>query len=287
MAAIGTTNGALAGNNLGRHKVDWDQGVWEKLERHVCAEMERSRLSTRFLPVVSSSLSASTRTVPADAVVTDRDSGVMSVPEGAELPLEERSVTFVLTKQQYEAEARIGTAVTLATRAANHLAREMDRVIFQGGAQEGLLGAADRVKQIVEVPLLDDKVPGRYGERYFGAVAEAYALLESNGHYGPYALVSHFEPFADAHAPLASTLIMPADRIRALMTGGFHGTGTLPAKVALMVSTGGNTLDIAIAVDAITAFAFEDANGLLNFRVYERFTLRVKDPTAVVQLRFA
>ncbi|WP_097227256.1 hypothetical protein [Streptomyces sp. OV198] len=80
---------------------------------------------------------------------------------------------------------------------------------------------------------------------------------------------------------------MPADRIRALMTGGFHGTGTLPAKVALMVSTGGNTLDIAIAVDAITAFAFEDANGLLNFRVYERFTLRVKDPTAVVQLRFA
>ncbi|NGO76344.1 bacteriocin family protein [Streptomyces sp. YC504] len=287
MAAIGTTNGALAGNNLGRHKLDWDQALWEKLDRHVCAETERSRLSTRFLPVVSSSLAASTRTVPADAVVIDEDSGAMSVPEGAELSLEERSVTFVLTKQQYESEECIGTAVTLATRAANHLAREMDKAVFQGGGDGGLLGAADHVKQIVEVPSANSKVPGRYGERYFGAVAEAYALLESNGHYGPYALVSHFEPFADAHAPLSNTLIMPADRIRALVQGGFHGTGTLPPKVALLVSTGGNTLDVAIAVDAVTAFAFEDASGLLNFRVYERFTLRVKDPSAVVQLRFA
>ncbi|WP_419998570.1 encapsulin [Streptomyces boninensis] len=287
MGAIGTTNGAVGGNNLGRHKIDWESGVWERLDRDVCAEIERSRLCTRFLPVAGQTMSPQARTVPADAVDSAPEGGALSVPEGEELPLEEQSVTFALTKQQYESEARIGTARTLAVRATNRLARLMDTSVFQDSPNTSLLAAAERVKQIIDVPLRDDDVPGRYGERYFGAVAQAYALLESKVHYGPYALVSHFEPFADAHAPLDNTLIMPADRIRALMDAGFYGTGTLPPKTALMVSTGGNTMDVAIAVDAVTAFTQEAESGLYRFRVYERFTVRVKDPTAVVLLRFA
>ncbi|MER6160929.1 family 1 encapsulin nanocompartment shell protein [Streptomyces sp. NPDC001868] len=287
MGAIGTTNGAVGGNNLGRHKIDWEQEVWEHLDRSVRAETERSRLCTRFLPVVSHALSPQARTVPADAVETDGEGGTMSVPEGVELPLEEKSVTFALTKQQYESEARIGTARTLAVRATNRLARLMDSSVFQDGPNTSLLAAAEKVKQIIDVPLRNDDVPGEYGERYFRGVSEAYALLEGKMHYGPYALVSHFEPYADAHAPLDNTLIMPADRIRALMDGGFYGTGTLPPKTALMVSTGGNTLDVAIGVDAVTAFTHESESGMYLFRVYERFTVRVKDPTAVVKLRFA
>jgi uncharacterized linocin/CFP29 family protein len=288
VSAIGVMNGAATtAGNLGRGKLEWDDATWAKLDEHVCAEIERARICTKFLPVVNGLLSSSARTVPADAIQSEEGTGTLSIAEGAELPLEERTVPFVLTKQQYESEERLGTALTLATRAANRLAQDMDFSVFQGSPNGSLLAAAEGAGQVVDVPLLDDGVPGKYGENTFAAVAEAYALLESKGHYGPDALVSQFEPFADAHAPLRNTLIMPADRIRALMTAGFYGTGTLPPQRAVMVSTGGNTVDVAIAVDAVTAFTQVDANEIYRFRVYERFTVRVKDPTALVVLRFA
>jgi uncharacterized linocin/CFP29 family protein len=284
IATYGTTNGP-ATNNLGRHKIDWDDTIWDSLDRQVCAEVERARVTTKFLPVMTGSMSSSARTVPADSIQSIE--GTLSIAEGAELALEERSVPFILTKQQYHEEGRLRTAVTLATRAANRLAQEMDFSIFQGGLNGNLLSAAEATEQIVDVPLLDDGIPDEYGENAFAAVADAYALLESKGHYGPDALVFQFKPFADAHAPLRSTLIMPADRIRPLMSAGFYGTGTLPPKRGIMVSTGGDTMDVAIGVDAVTAFTQVDENEVYRFRVYERFTVRVKDPTALVLLRFA
>lgn len=284
MGGIGVLDGAATVNNLGRSKLDWDLEVWDKIDKHVQEELARSRVCTKFLPVVNGRIGASARTVPADAFQVEGET--LSVPEGAELPLEERSIPFVLTKQQYEAEERLCTALTLATRGANRLAQAMDQSVFQDSPNGSLLRRAEEIGQVIDVPLLNSKTAGRYGERSFEAVAEAYALLEGKGHYGPDALVSHFEPYADAHAPLPSTLIMPADRIRALMTAGYYGTGTLPEKTAVMVSTGGNTVDVAIAVDAVTAFTQVDEQETYRFRVYERFTVRVKDPTAVVLLRF-
>jgi uncharacterized linocin/CFP29 family protein len=283
VAAIIATN-STASNALGRQKIDWDNTIWDALDQAVCMEVERARVATKFLPVTKGSVSSSARTVPADSFKDDK--GVLRIPEESELALEERSIPFVLTMQQYEDERRLQTAMTLATRAANRLAQEMDLSIFQGGINGNLLSAAEGVGQIVEVPLLNEGVPNEYGENAFAAVAKAYALLESKGHYGPDAVVFQFEPYADAHAPLKSTLIMPADRIRSLMPAGFYGTGTLPAKRGIMVSTGGNTVDVAVAVDAVTAFSRVDEN-LYRFRVYERFTVRVKDPTALVLLRFA
>jgi uncharacterized linocin/CFP29 family protein len=288
-SAMTTENGAAS--NLGRGKLSWPPAIWDKIDAHVCAELCRSRVATKFLPVVTGSLSPSARTVPADAFQADQGNGTLSIPEGAELPLEERSVPFLLTKQQYEAEERLGTALTLAVRAANELAQGMDFSVFQGSPNGSLLQAAEEAGQIVDVPLLNpDHGPDeldKYGENTFAAVAAAYALLESKGHYGPDALVCQFEAYADAHAPLPSTLIMPADRIRSLMTAGFYGTGTLPPKRAVMVRTGGNTVDLAIAVDGTAAFTQVDEQEIYRFRVYERFTVRVKDPTALVLLRFA
>jgi uncharacterized linocin/CFP29 family protein len=285
MAEIDVIDAMSTVGNLGRAKLNWSAEVWEKIDKHVCGEIARARVCTKFLPVVNGTIGGSARTVAAD--VFEDDDGTLFVPEGAELPLEERSIPFVLTKQQYEAEERLCTALTLATRAANRLAQNMDQSVFQDSPNGSLLSAAKKVKQVIDVPLLKRDQPGRYGERAFEAVAKAYALLEGKGHYGPYALVSHFEPYADAHAPLPSTLIMPADRIRALMTAGFYGTGTLPTKRAVMVSAGGNTVDAAIAVDAVTAFTQVDEHEVYRFRVYERFTVRVKDPTALVLLQFA
>jgi uncharacterized linocin/CFP29 family protein len=316
--------------NLGRDKLPWSQEIWNRIDQAVHAECQRTKIARKFLPLYGP-VSSCELTMPSDIVL--RDGQTLAVDEAATVPLIELQVEFTLTSQQVECEAELMTAVTLATHAANLLAQAEDVVLFQGQsaidgkggpqhplfaqkivrvrsgpAGDGLLKAADaspaiqviRINALPPVDPNDVKEPLRFGERTFGAVADAYSRLQSGAglqqaHYGPYALVLHTEPYADTYAPLATTLIMPADRIKPLMTAGFYGTGTLPAKGAtpsvrettgILVSLGGNTMDLVVGMDAITAFLQEDTEGRWRFRVYERFALRLKDKTSVIRLEF-
>ncbi len=173
-----------------------------------------------------------------------------------------------------------------------------------GGAAPGAgpLTLAPPNISVVQVPLLAPAVPGViYGPNTFSAVAQAYSALQAQGHYGPYALVLETIPYADTYAPLPATLTLTADRIKPLVTAGFFGTGTLPpnpppapvpppAQVApyfgVLVSLGGNTMDLVTGVEPLVAFMQEDTNGNFRFRVLQRFALRVKDPTGIVILQF-
>ena len=152
-------------------------------------------------------------------------------------------------------------------------------------------------------------VPARYVENIVRAIDTAYSLLQAAGHYGPYAAVLHFYPYADSYSPLPTTLILPADRILPLMTEGYFGTGTVPGNpsafvppipigagfnpanpttqsMGLVVSTGGNTMDLVIGLEPVTGFMQVDPNGYFRFRVLERFALRLKDQSAVIRLEF-
>src|SRR5262249_39260404 len=126
----------------------------------------------------------------------------------------------------------------------------------------------------------------KWADNTLAAVADAYSRLQNKGHYGPYALALHTDPYADTYAPLATTLITPAEPIKALVTGGFYGTGTLPPLTGVLVSTGGNTMDRVVAVDAKIEFEQTDNRGRYLFRVYERFALRLKVSDAVIKLEF-
>jgi len=155
--------------------------------------------------------------------------------------------------------------------------------------------------QVIQVPRLAPAIPGViYGPNTFQFVAQAYSQLQAAGQYGPYALVLQTTPYADAFAPLPATLTLTADRIKPLMTAGFFGTGTLPPNpgappvqvplpapyYGVLVSLGGNTMDLVVGLEPIAAFMQEDLNGSFRFRVLERFTLRVKDTTGIVVLQF-
>jgi uncharacterized linocin/CFP29 family protein len=270
-------------NNLGRDKlVEWSPSLWSRIDREVACEIDRACIATKFLPKVPS-LSPSERTVAADRIETR--GSILFIDKSKTRPLLEESQLFLLSKEQYYDEEKIGTAATLASRAGNRLAEAMDQAIFQGKENPSLVDAAEANK-VVTVEPLDPGVPGVYGENSFKAVAEAYAFLQQNNFYGPYALVVFADQFADAHAPLRTTLIMPADRIRPLMTAGFYGTGTVPEKRGIMVSIGGNTVDVAIGVHGATAFTQIDDDENYRFRVYERFTGRIKEPSALVLLEY-
>ena len=133
-----------------------------------------------------------------------------------------------------------------------------------------------------------------YGPNTFEAVAQAYSSLQQLGHYGPMLWCLETIPYADTYAPLPATLTLTADRIKPLVTAGFFGTGTVPPNATppvapyfgVLVSLGGNTMDLVVGLEPLAAFMQEDTNGNFRFRVLERFALRVKDPTGIVILQF-
>jgi uncharacterized linocin/CFP29 family protein len=149
---------------------------------------------------------------------------------------------------------------------------------------EGLLNVDLPADQIVEVPLIPNT--STFGENTFAAVAKGYSTLQDKGHYGPYVLVLEPKIYADTYAPLATTLIMPADRIKPLVPAGFYGTGTLPPLTGLLISLGGNSMDYVAGYPATTGFMQQDVEDQYRFRVSERFAFRFKDFSAVIKLVF-
>ncbi len=150
--------------------------------------------------------------------------------------------------------------------------------------------------EVVQVAALAPAVPGViYGPNTFEGVAKAYSQLQAVGQYGPYGLVLETIPYADTFAPLPATLTLTADRIKPLVTAGYFGSGTLPPNpppapaapyYGVLVSLGGNTMDLVTGAQPVTAFMQEDTTGNFRFRVLQRFALRVKDPTAIIILQF-
>jgi uncharacterized linocin/CFP29 family protein len=133
---------------------------------------------------------------------------------------------------------------------------------------------------VISVPELGTGSPPgvTYGENTFNAVAQGYSVLTAQGNPGPFALILNTVPFADLYAPVGSgSLVITADRIEPLVKAGMFGTGTLPADQSLpvssppiappgppyygvLVSIGGDTMDLIEGLDATTEFIQQDLN---------------------------
>jgi hypothetical protein len=278
----------------GRDGTGWTPDLWKRIDQAVHGEALDSKVAAKFLPRRDF---PGALTVPADLI----SPATMTVDESAVIALVEIWVEFALTGQQVSMEADLQTGLNLALRATNLLSQAEDILIFQGqsGTENPLfkngtvqirsgptwLGLLNATNQVVPVPPI---VAGqnKYGENTFAAVAQAYSLLQSTGHYGAYAMALRTEEYADTYAPLPSTLVTPADRIKPLVSSGFYGTGTLPPLRGVLVSLGGNTMDLVMGMEPTAAFVQIDSQGLSRFRVTERFGLRVKDSTAIVRFEF-
>ncbi|MGO9099426.1 MAG: encapsulin [Mycobacterium sp.] len=276
----------------GRDLVGWSTDLWSGLDQAVKNEIQRSAVATTFLPVTGAPASAGT--LPADVI----DLQVMNIDPSAVVSIVELSIAFSLTQQQVDDEADLGVAGILATRAANFIAQVEDLLIFQGDgvpqpgplglvqilgtAGGGLLAAA--AQQVPVAPA--GPTPGIYGENTFDAVVSGMAMLRAQGQAGPYALALSPAVYADTFVPVPGSLVIPADQIRPLTLAGFVDAPALPADRGLLVSLGGNTVDLVMTVEPTTAFVQVDNQGMSQFRLYERWALRVKDPSSMLQLEF-
>ncbi len=287
-------------------RLPWSGETWEMIHQAVSHETERVEIGPKFLPPFK--VMPEALTVTSDTILPTGETQFLSIDEAAIFPLIEIWVELSLTQQQVEKEMDLHSARTLAIRATNFLSRGEDALIFQGQAATwsdplftggrvahrsgpivtGLLNPQLSEDQIITVRSL---APGEpiFRERTLAAVTEGCARLKKKEHYGPYALILHDIPYGDTFSPLPGTLIKAADRLRPMVKAGFYGTGTLPGDpcpTGLLVDIGGNSMDLVLGKPAHATFLFDAAAGLYRFRVSKRFTLRLKDPSAIIKFIF-
>ncbi len=162
-----------------------------------------------------------------------------------------------------------------AAGAASFLADKEDEMIFHGLPKygyEGLMTAKGRK----QVPLRDWSEPG---EAFQNVVEAAEALFEG-GHYGPYALVASPRLYALIHRVFLKTGILEVDNIRKLVGEGVFQTNALTGNCAVLLSTGHENLDLAVALDMSVAYL--GAQHMNHpFRVLESLILRIKHADAI------
>jgi uncharacterized linocin/CFP29 family protein len=306
-------------NNLGHDKIpQWTDDIWNSIDKAVADEHKLTAIAAQFLtpPVPDNTMDG---TVAADVVLEGDGTGILSVDESEMRSIVEIAVQFRVRQSQVEQEAQMKTAESLATRAANLVAKGEDLLIFQGLAalQDPLFKSKRIVLRVprsqkptspVDAFLFDNNSqkisvkqsePGLYGDNTYAAVAEGYSKLQEN-HYGRQALVLPSTIYADTFATRATTLEIPAitaDRIKGLIGNFVFGSSTLPGPQTtngqtipgkgVLLALDGNTMDLVVQMGpTIEVVTQESASGDYIFNVYERFALRLKDPKAVVELDF-
>jgi uncharacterized linocin/CFP29 family protein len=277
-------------NTFGRDKV-WDDATWQGIDQAVLAEVGAIRVAQKFFPTQSV---PDGQFVPADRV--GRHDGVLRIDEGVTRPMIEIGTPFALTQGQIDAESSLHTGMTLAKEAARLVALAEDELFFQGAdadlpdevevrnrnfANPGLLAQADVIPPI-EVP---PRGEGGYGEHTFAAVTDGISQLIAHSQPGPYALILDSSVYADAYAP-SEALTTTADRLTALLKGGFYADAAMPERTGLLVSLGGEPTTLYVGLDAKTAYTQEDPGGDGRFRVFERVQLVARDRSALVRFDF-
>jgi uncharacterized linocin/CFP29 family protein len=292
----------------------WTEGQWTQVREAVRDEAKKQRVAASFLPLAGP--------LPEDAQVTTLqefvDAGdVLQINDHTTRRLTTLSVHVALRSAQV-AEPDLSTALVAFRRAANLIARTEDLLIFQGqpapaqpppspdvnlkpcnvtGGEQfpGLLTVALAPgRQYVQV---QDGPVEPSGEALVEAVSKGVSFLEQNGHLGPFALALGSLLFDTAQTP-NNSLVLPADRIKPMLDGPLVRSSTLNMFIlnrngkaqqsasGILVALGGNLIDLVVASEIDVQFLQKtaDASPRCIYRVSERFTLRIKQSTAVVAL---
>jgi uncharacterized linocin/CFP29 family protein len=281
MISASTVGGRVS---LGRDGLNWSAETWNAIDLAVHEENVRAGVVAKVIPLRGPMNDA--LAIPAETI----DLETMSIDERALLLLLELSIDFSLTRKQVDLESELRTGVTLARRAATLLTQAEDvavllgdKALGNGGLPPGVKVTGSAGSGLLAVAAAAVTNTGSGGEAAFGAVAEAYSTLQGRSHTGPYGLFLDTWSYAASHEPLDGSAVLAADRIRALVQG-FHGTPALAPGTGVLISVGGDTVDLVVGVDPTVAFLGVNGDDRFRFRAFERFALRVKDASACVRI---
>lgn len=277
---------------LGHAENPLRQEEWARLNETVIQVARRSLVGRRFLDLYGP-LGPGVQTVPHDEYSGVSPGAVDIVGEQDTAPVftdNRRFKTvpiiykdFLLHWRDIEQARSHNTPldVSAAAGAAAFCAQQEDELVFYGDQKlghEGLMNATGRLT----ADLGDWSEPGGG----YNSMVEATRKLNEHGHYGPYAVVLSPRLYSLLHRIFEKTGVLEIETIRQLATDGVFQSNRLRGDAGVVISTGRENLDIAVAMDMTTAYLGAER---MNhpFRVLESLILRIKHPDAICTLEGA
>lgn len=165
-----------------------------------------------------------------------------------------------------------------AANAASQLALLEDDLIFNGSKEfniSGLMNVKGRITHI-----LDDWMKSGHA---FQDIVDARNKLLQLGHTGPYALIVAPQLYALLHRVHHGTNVLEIEHIRELVTDGVFQSPVIKGDTGILIATGKQNVDLAIAEDFDVAYMDEEQMNHI-FRIYETIVPRIKRPSAICTL---
>jgi uncharacterized linocin/CFP29 family protein len=304
-------------------ELGWTEEQWNRIRGTVTEEVQKARVAAQMLPV-SGPEDPSTVAIPrfmlrnepnlTPPLPHDGPASRLSVNSDPELYLTTIAVNVQLRTVDV-ADLALKAGLVMFRRAANHIARIEDALIFNGrpgtrrpgpnrppsvgltgippvytvtgGGPEGggdISGIFNPITNRLPIQISDVTSGASRGQPIVTAVVDAIAQLENRGQLGPYACVLGHELFHDVCDPTAN-LVLPRDRILPFLQGPLVRSSAVIDNWGAIIALSGSPVEVVIASDVDVRFLQTTLEPRYVFRVSERAAVRITDPDAIAILR--
>lgn len=259
---------------------------WAALDGMVVETARTVLVGRRFISLVGP-FGPGVEAVPSDTlsgaalgqvdVLGNAESDVVSTERRRYLPLPLIYKDFWLHWRDLESSARFGVPLDLtrAAAAASACAQAEDRVIFDGEPALDLPGLRT-VDGRQSKPMRDWNAGGEA----FADVVDGVRLLTAQGFPGPYALAVSPQLYAELNRIFDNTGVLELEQVEKLARRGVYPSSVLPEPAAVLVDSGAQNMDLAVALDLSTAYV-ESMNLNHRLRVLESLVPRIHRPAAI------
>ncbi|MBI4511483.1 MAG: bacteriocin family protein [Deltaproteobacteria bacterium] len=261
----------------------------QRLTSEMLREMRRNLTARRFIdvfgPLGAGLETVSYETYGEDAMaevdlVGGRDARVIAAESEVyrRIPLIYKDFVFHWRDVELSRKMDAPLDVSRAVRAAHFVAHREEELIYKGNKDLGIEGLLNS-KQRLQTKRLDWK---QFGKPYQNIREATVTLLKAN-HHRPYACILSPQLYAELLKTDKDLPVIEIDAIAKLCEDGVYQSQALAPDQALVVSTGPQNFDLAIAEDVSVAYLGPE-NMNYSFRIYESLVLRIKRPTAICTL---
>jgi len=271
---------------LGHSENPLKEEEWQNINETVIQVARRTLVGRRFIDLYGP-LGAGVQTVPTETFAGVEMGAVDLVGEKdtARVHANSRSFSsipllykdFVVHWRDLEAARahNMPLDVSAAAGATVFCCQREDDLIFYGDEELGVQGLVNCDGRNT-LKLGDWSKPGNA----FQNIVKATEILTENDHFGPYALVVTPRLYSAMHRIFEKTGVLEIETVKKLCSDGVFRSNRLKKDMALVVSTGRENLDLAVAQDLTVAYlGAEKMNH--PFRVVESVLPRIKHPDAI------
>jgi uncharacterized linocin/CFP29 family protein len=277
---------AATASYLQRDQAPLSADQWVSLDRAVEQTARAALVGRRFIPLVGP-FGPGVEALPSDTLsgaatgqvdlLGDVAGDVVGVERRRYLPLPLIYKDFWVHWRDLESARQFALPLDTSKAAAAGAicAQAEDRLIFDGDPALGLPGL--RGVEGRQTPAMKD---WEAAGQAFADVVDGVRLLTAAGFPGPYALAVSPRLYAELNRVFDNTGVLELEQVEKLARRGVYPSAVLPEPSAVLVDSGAQNLDLAVAVDFSTAFV-ESTNLNYHMRVLESLVLRIHRPGAI------